>query len=470
MSLSPLYSSSAFGVTTPDCLTLLINLDNSIFGPTSKEVAAAVSHLCGFYEPGEQRKPILADSFYQLANDYYERFRRSEDTSGNQSLSFICYVSAYYHELRHVHDLLSTAYGQSVLFTNLNYYQNMPALVAELSKWQESHPTRSIKLPLRADAFEMTDIDDNIRKLISQFPRLHRSLGQWDHTGEGFHDRLTVRHLLECSATNAQILFVNDVFGEEAYLRLIEFISEGEAAPAYWQINSDVVEAFYAKGFRGKGLGKLISYLAWCALFGGIEGGGATGNGVAIVNFYHGLVEHVLHHIDVIDFESVRRLVDEFCDAWGLQTPAGTVKETRADFENLAHRMETAWHGSGVSEIGAPLVAAYKKIVDAFVDINEVIAKLPEQYFGNYFWLVASGRLPSAHFFVKRNGQLLHGLTAGSELLPVDDWDYIAQMSNVLTVLLDGPNEDSDFWFLQKEALTNLETYDPDGGSLKLEY
>lgn len=470
MSFSPLYSSSAFGVTTPDSLTLLINLDHSVFGPTSPEVAAAVSHLCGFYEPGEERKRILADSYYQVAKDHYDDLMRS-DPSGEKALSLLCYVSAYYHELRHVHDLMSTAYGQMVLFTNLNYYQNMPALVAELTEWQERHPTSSIKLPLGSHVSEMKTLDETIRKLVLQFPKLHRTIGKLDHAGDGFHGRLTVRHLLECTATNVQTNFVNDVFGQEAYTSLVRFISEGTAAPEYWQINSDMVEAFHAKGFRGGGLGKLINYLAWCALSGGIQSGEQTGDGVSIVNLYQALVEHVLYHIEEVNFDNVRSLVDEFCHTWGLQTPAQNIETTRVDLEGLAQRMEAAWHelGSG-SEIGAPLVEAYKKIVGAFVDINEVIAQLPEQYFGNYFWLVASGVLPSAHLFVKRNGQLLRGLSSGTELLPVETWDYIAHMTNILTVLLDGPNRNSDFWFLQQEALTNLETYAPNGVNLKLEY
>jgi hypothetical protein len=346
----------------------------------------------------------------------------------------------------------------------------VPALVAELTKCQERYPTRRIKLPLGSHLSDLKDIDEDIRKLILQFPQLHQTIRNLDPAGNGFHGRLTVRHLLECNATNAQSFLVSDVFGDEAHTRLIEFISEGAAAQAYWQINSDMLEAFYAKGFRGRGLGKLISYLAWCALFGGIQSDEQKGDGVSIVNFYHALVEHVLHHIDVIDFESVRSLVDGFCDTWGLQRPAGNVEATRANLESRAQRMEKAWQDSGASEIGAPLVAAYKKIVGAFVDINQVIAEMPEQYFGNYFWLVSSGILPSAHLFVRRKGQLLHGLSSGTELLPVETWDYIAQMSSVLTVLLDRPNQDSDFWFLQKEALANLETYAPNGVSLKLEY
>jgi hypothetical protein len=450
-------------------LTLLINLDHSIFGPTPPEVAAAVSHLCGFFEPDEERKLIPADDYYQVAKDYYDGFLRS-DPSGEQSLSLLCYLSAYYHELRHVHDLMSTTYGQTVLFTNLNYYQNMPSLVAELSHWQERYPTRSIKLPLGPNLSEMKDIDENLRKLILQFPQIHRTINKLDDAGNGFHGRLTVRHLLECTATNVQSSLVNDIFGDDAHTRLIQFISEGAAAPAYWQINSDMLEAFYAKGFRGRSLGRLISYLAWCALFGGIQSDGQKGDGVSIVNFYQALVEHVVHNIDVIDFESVRSLVDEFCDTWGLQRPAQNVETTRAYLEGRAQRMETAWHDSGASEIGAPIVAAYKKIVGAFADINEVIGTFPEQYFGNYFWLVATGKLPSAHLFIKRNGQLLHGLSSGTELLPVNEWDYIAHMSSVLTVLLEGPNKDSDFWFLQENALTNLETYAPNGVRLKLEY
>src|SRR5688572_2541122 len=119
MSFNPFYSSSNFGVTTPDSLTLLLDLENSALGPTSPEVASAVCHLCGLLEADDSLKPIPLDDYYAVAKDYYDRFL-NDDPSGLQCLTLTSYVSAYFHELRHVHDLISTGYGQNLLFKYLN--------------------------------------------------------------------------------------------------------------------------------------------------------------------------------------------------------------------------------------------------------------------------------------------------------------------------------------------------------------
>jgi hypothetical protein len=148
MSLLPLYSSSAFGVTTEENLALLINLDSSGLGPTSPLVANAVRHLCGLFLKDDELKPIPIDDYYAVARDYYERIGR-EDKTGVQALSFLSYVSAYFHEIRHVHDLLATNYGQTVLFKNLNYYQNLPTIIAGLAEWQARNrpPRRDRRFP-----------------------------------------------------------------------------------------------------------------------------------------------------------------------------------------------------------------------------------------------------------------------------------------------------------------------------------
>jgi hypothetical protein len=457
MSLTPLYSSSAFGVTSPDSLTLLINLEHSALGPTVPEVANAVRHLCGLLFADEELKPIPTDDYYEVARNYYEKFRR-DDPSGAQSLSLICYVSTYFHELRHVHDLLSTKYGQLVFFKNLNFYQNAPSLAVGLAEWQERNPSNKIPLPITPYLSELPGLPEDICKLVTRYPKLHEDIGALQRPGYGFHSNLTVRHLLESSAAGVQFDFIYDVFGADAATRLIKFISEGPGAPEYWQINNDMAEAFYAKGFRGPELNGITNYLIWCALFGTIHPTCKGDGKVSIVVLYEALVEHVLHNIKRGEFAEVQALVEDFCQDWGFLTPAEMASKTRQGLEQQAELLEEAWRGLG-AEAGVLLLASsYKQLIGGYVRLNNLIEAIPNQYFGNYGWTVLERLLPSVRILIKFDGSVLENQSPGHELLPLDSWDMISHLSTTLKVLLDGRDYDSDFLFLENESLNNLRT------------
>jgi hypothetical protein len=467
MSLTPLYSSSAFGVTTPDSLTLVINLDESVLGTTDPEVATAVRHLCGLLFEGEDLKHIPLDDYYDVARDYYERFRR-DDSSGTKSLVLLCYVSTYFHELRHVHDLLATKYGQSVFFQNLNFYQNVPALVAELAEWQGRNLAGRIPLPLTPYLSEMQGLSDDVRKLVARYPTLHADIEAAQRPGHGFHSNLSVRHLLECCATNVQIDFINDVFGQEAFLELMHLFSPGSAAPEYWQINNDMVEAFYAKGFRGGDLGRLINYIAWCALFGTKRASGKGQDGVSIIVLYEALVEHILHKIGAVGFAEVRAMVDDFCRQWGFLTPAEMVADTQKALERQATQLEKLWRAqTPADDFGTSPVSSYKRLTAAYADLNERIALIPEQYFGNYAWAVLGGVLPGVRVLITLDKEILHAQSRGHELLPLDSWDVISHLSATLKLLLEGRSHDANFSFLEKESFNNLIMHDFDGIKLR---
>src|SRR5262249_12588897 len=165
-------SSSAFGVTTQDNLSLLINLDQNSLGRTSELVSTAVRHLCGLFLPGDEIKPIRLDDYHEVAKDYYERILKADPTK-TQSLMFLSYRSAYFHEIRHVHDLLATNYGQTVLFKNLNYYQNVPSLIAELAGWQKRNASRRIPLPIMGNLDCLPGLNKDIVELIKRYSRLY---------------------------------------------------------------------------------------------------------------------------------------------------------------------------------------------------------------------------------------------------------------------------------------------------------
>jgi hypothetical protein len=101
VSLSPLYSSSAFAVTAQENLSLLVNLDQNSLGQTSQLVSTAVRQLCGLFLPNDELDPIRLDEYYDVAKDYYEQIKRADPT-GKQCLMFLSYS---------VHSILSCPFG-----------------------------------------------------------------------------------------------------------------------------------------------------------------------------------------------------------------------------------------------------------------------------------------------------------------------------------------------------------------------
>jgi hypothetical protein len=137
--LESLNSSARFGTTVLENLTVLINLDYSAIGRTPKDVAAAVRHVCGIDLPDDDL-PALNETVQR----YYTGFMQN-DPSGRNAKIFLCYFSSYFHELRHVHDLIGCRSGQLIFYNAFRVPQNMPVILARLWDWQEKNPDVPIR-------------------------------------------------------------------------------------------------------------------------------------------------------------------------------------------------------------------------------------------------------------------------------------------------------------------------------------
>lgn len=475
MSLLPLHSSSAFGTTIQDNLTILIDLDHSAFGPTSKLVSSAVRHLCDFVFPEDDLEPVTINNFDEIAKDYYKQMKYLDPT-GTQLLTFLAYLSGYYHELRHVHDLLSTTYGQDLLFRTLNCSQNTPALLSTLADWQIRSKGRRIPLPIS----ESLDLPKNIKRLLHYYDKTRSDIRAFQNPRKASPAGLTTTHLLEASAIDVQLDFIHDLFGEEGVFELTKFIQKGQRSRVYLQIRNDLAEIFYAKGFRGWGLGAIINYLLWCSLTGTTSPGKRLNEGPTSVVLFEALAEYVARLADPerVEFSQIKELVSEFYERWSFLTPEQMICRVNQVLTRRASKaLETAQQHE--ARFSLEFAKAYKSFIEAFKVINERILENPENYFGGrrYAWCVVARLLPSVHIKLRIDGKLHDFMSRGSDIIPFLGWNLITGMSTVFKMFMEGRSlsflcfpetllENICFDILKKEGWGDIHLKFEDKGSL----
>lgn len=466
MSLSPLYSSSAYGITSPDNLSLLINLDYSSLGPTPKLVANAVRHLCGLLFPDENLKPIPFDNYYEIATEYYQQIAMSDPT-GRNLMIFLSYFSTYFHEIRHVHDLLSTAYGQTILFSNFNFYQNVPVLLNALHTWQTKNPQNLIPIPILGNLELLTGLPEDILQLINKYPGMHESLNNIEQTG-ALYSNLSVTHLLECSATISQLELIGDVFGHDAVLDFIKYIQTGNHSHSkldiqisksvdtlrlYLHIINEFYEVFEAKGFHGN-IGTAIRYICWCSLFGATFHDKPRTEGISVMAFYEALVEYTIRKAESVELHHIQDIVDDFCRKWGLMTPKEMALRTGIERENILNKLEKTWQSR--DDLDFSFIHCYRGFTKGYNDMCKTIIDFPESYFENYAWAVMYGVLPSVRVLVKVDNSVYTFMSSGYGILEPDDWEDVAQLSITLKLLLNGRDLKSPFAFIEDVCFNTL--------------
>ena len=198
----------AIGRTAFDSVTVHLNLRPGALGTPLPEVIAAVRRLLGLRLPGDDGENLAWQDFDTEARNCYERIKAIDPTHGQLRL-FLAYLSSYFHELRHAHDLSLTAYGLDVLFLLLNVYQNLPALLSALAEWQAAHPEKLIPLPLRGHEallpglskdttgllYKFAEVDDRVKAPSRGIARRRSRLFVGDSPAGGGRDRCANRLL-----------------------------------------------------------------------------------------------------------------------------------------------------------------------------------------------------------------------------------------------------------------------------------
>src|SRR5262245_9477075 len=124
-----------------------MDLDEGPFGAIKPKVALAIRKLTGITLGEPDFLPAAFDDYYDIARDEYARLHRY-DPSWRDGLTLLTYVSTFFHELRHVHDLMTSKYGQELVFRHLNLYQNGFVILNALWAWQSENPAGTIPLPI----------------------------------------------------------------------------------------------------------------------------------------------------------------------------------------------------------------------------------------------------------------------------------------------------------------------------------
>ena len=431
-----LHAPSPFGATATDSLSVLIDFDDGPLGALPDHVVSAVRRFTGLQLGDPQFEIARYDDYEVQAREQYAELERG-DPSGRDSLLFAVYLSTYFHELRHVHDLLSTTYGQEGFFHLFNHYQNTGSLLEALTDWSAKGDGRRIPLPVAGDAGLWGELPQPLHELLRRDRELTERLEDMNRRRSSVVDEVQVVHLLEASAVSAQLGFLNDVFGYEVPHRVTEFMRDSGGQRVYLDLRSDMVDTFFLAGHRDERSSTTLNYLIWCSLTGASATDGDLASGPHPTVLFRALHEHVLHRCKELDFGAVREAVDEFCQEWGLRTPnenadhySNVCKRRLADYEKKSKEIPNAdkWYG------------VYASVTNTRAKTRKTILDLGEAYFspGAYGWMVLQRALPAVHVKVRLRGEISDVMSQGSDVQPPEDWAMLAAFASTYQLLMKG--------------------------------
>ena len=460
------YASGALGATLSDSLTVVFDLDDFAGTPVPREVADAVRHVCGLGAPGDSFRPLLVEELDDVAREYYASLAAKQS---DLATMFVAYFSGFFHELRHAHDLLGSTFGQQALAMNFNYYRYVPVLTARLADWQEAKKGRRIPFPLVRTLGEMPDVAEDVVALVRKYTATEERLRGFMSEGRDSLAGNTLVHLVEASATNAQLDFVHDVFGDEGVDRLIDLIASNQRSTVYLDMRNELAERFLQQFPRGIGLGTIMNYLVWCSLQMTTRQREPLEQGPAPVTLFEALIEHVLHHVRELDLGHVREAVDDFCRDWDFLTPADVTAQQRERLAGLAKRFteqhaEFSWSGD------RPVTVAYNAFTAAYDSITRRIEESPELYFAqrSYVWSTVAGLWPSIYVKARWDGEVHDRMTAGTPLIPFAEWDDVTVHAGMFRFLMRGPHRmgffDDSFRKLLTEPPMSFKLVERTGG------
>jgi hypothetical protein len=460
MSFFPLNASSAFGVTAQENVTIFMDLDQSSLGKTPKLVASAVRHLCGLNTPEDAVEPLSFDDYDEVARQYYGTIIQS-DRTGKSALIFLSYLSTFFHELRHAHDLLATSYGQDILFLTLNCYQNVPGLLAELTKWQNKGLERNIPLPL--SHINNTELPTFVRDVATRYLDVKNRITEFRAPRVTSPAGLTVGHLLEGSATEIQLGFIHELFGDQGLFELITLIQRSKGSRLYLQIRNEIIEGFSAKGFRDlREALYAMNYILWCALIGTTFPNKKLSEGPTNTVLYEALITYVLRYVKRMDFSEVQEIVISFYHKWGLLTPNQMIDRFSSFLDNRAGNLEQLWRQNEVNVPKINFTNAYRSFSQSYRSFTQWIQEHPSYYFKPevYGWAVVSGFLPSVYILVKFEGEIHGFMTDGRSGPSLEEWQSITNFSTIFKLFFEGRNrtplsffEDKVFEYLRETGL-----------------
>jgi hypothetical protein len=251
---------------------------------------------------------------------------------------------------------------------------------------------------------------------------------------------LSVTHLLEGSAVEIQLAILHLFFGEEAVLRFINFVRQGNNSSFYLAIRADISEELYSKGDMSLDMAELVTYLTRCSLLGTTFPHAKLAESPNSATLYEALVEHVLRRSGDLPKVGLQGVVDEFYHSWGFLTPEEVTSRFAAVTERRLEDGKKKLGQLGSSSGQDVFIRAYEHFAATFLRMNAWIKDTNLQYFNGLGYLDAyvQGLLPSVHIKVKVNDKMHDFMSRGYDTIPFDSWNFVTSMSTTFAMLVDG--------------------------------
>lgn len=421
-----------------------MDLDRSALGPTPRLVSDQVKRFCGLQLPEDNLPVVKLESYYDECIGAREKIRR-DCAEPDADIQFISYLSGYFHELRHAHDLLSTTYGQDLFFNRLNLYQNVPFMLSKAADFLEEYPDSKIGLPVLSDKKFMEFASPHIVEITSRSQKLSENLAAFNIPKIASNQRISVRDLLEASAVGVQLDFVFDMFGQDALDKLYSFIARSSGSDTYLRLIDDFTKQLSAAGFRGYGGGAAHGQVIWYALNGSTSPGHLVQDGLSCVVLYEALVENLVRSCDrksrdISVYEWVDQCCSEFFDDWGLYQAKEMVDRTAVRLSERAERVKLKYQEGGGSLKKHPGPEVLKYTSETYEKLTAGILTSGSNFFSQreYVAHTIAGLYPAVVFKVKSNQSVHDFLSLGYSGLGFDLLNEVNIMSMLFDILLSG--------------------------------
>lgn len=179
------------------------------------------------------------------------KFESLYQSNPSQALQFATLLSAFFHEVRHVHDLRATWIGAELLLNDYKVYAGVQKVIENLSAWQDADLSRRILIPLSKSI--------NEHSLDSSFPSdpIRLSLNQGKQVSEWWDARssfrtipgTSIRELYEALGFIVQIEWLAKTFGRDVANEIsVKTLGHEPLASPYFRPAYLVATACQARG------------------------------------------------------------------------------------------------------------------------------------------------------------------------------------------------------------------------------
>lgn len=423
-----LHAQGAFASTSSETRAVLYDLDGT-HSSVSEIISIRIRRACGLRLPSDTFE--IPDPHHWVT-ECKAMAKSSASESGDFSEEyFLAYVSSFFHELRHSHDLLYSAYGQTLFCGGCTSYFDITDQIKALVEWQ-SGAREPIPIPLSsADAQEL-GLPGQIISKASDFESWQKKLSNFSAAG---NSGLDLRPWLEMSAIVVQLWFLEAIFGSDARVKIINLIQRLGGHNTYLKSLADIVlrrPDMYAEDIENT-----LLYIVWCSLNSLSEDEERL---LPPAETAASLTEYLITKTEEWDFETVESIVNEYYNNRGLLHPVQAMKVVATQLMTHLSKFLSNLKSFGVGSNPHKFAVAVEQSLEIFRSHAELSILdrrpyfIPKEYIKMYF----SGDLPAILLTLNVGGGSHDFMTLGQHKLEYDNWEKLKEREQVYRWIFGG--------------------------------